>query len=413
MNEYRQKIVKLVSSIRLSILFIAISCALAKPITANKSIVNTRTQFTAPLSEQLLDITYSGDVSNLPQLLRQYDSSLALLPNLGKAQALNINLDLASVNLNDINEVVMNQTENRVSLVYDKAKDSLRMKFVAARDVGYDAVHESLKWQNGGAPKPILQADGVVRYPYGQYQPVVTCQPLNLCDIELQAGEEIQGIVIGDSIRWNEGDQSIPVVYSGSGKGLTPHLIVKPSSGGLETSLVVTTSLRTYMFKLKSSFSDYVARVGFYYPSEMVQKFESNKAKLRQGLSGNANALANLGVQMPLIDLSRVNYNYTIDGGDYPWTPTHVFDDGISVYIQMPMEVSSRSLPGLCVMLDGASGSDNRCEMVNFRYNEHFYIVDKLFEQARLINGYGDNIQTVTIKHKAKPGFWARFFGAT
>lgn len=412
MRRYRRKIGAIIYSLRLSVLLIAISCALAKSIPTTKSVFNANERFTIPLSEQLVDITYFGDVNNLPQLLRQYDTNLVLLPNLGRAHTLNVNLDLTHVSLNDINEVVMNQTDNRVNLVYDRVKDSLRLKFVAVLDVGHDAVRESLKWQNGGAPKPILQADGIVRYPYGEYQPVVICQPLNLCDIELQAGEEVQGIVIGDSTRWNEGDQSIPIVYSGNGKGLTPHLILKPSSGGLETSLVVTTSLRTYMFKLKSSFSDYVARVGFYYPREMVQKFESNKSKLREGLNGNITVPPNLSLQMPLIDLSRVNYNYTIDSGDYPWAPTHVFDDGISVYIQMPVDVSSRSLPGLCVMVDGASGSDKRCEMVNFRYNEHFYIVDKLFEQARLINGYGDTMQTVTIKHKAKPGFWARLFGA-
>ncbi|MDQ5920646.1 MAG: type secretion system protein TrbG [Pseudomonadota bacterium] len=363
------------------------------------------------IGEQIFDFSYSGDVANLPQLFRQYDGKLLILPQLGDIKAITVNLDLDRVSLSDINDAVSVQTGGRVSLIYDSLKDSLRLKYTSVLDVGHDAVSESLKWQNGGLPKPILQADGVVRYPYGEYQPIVICQPLNLCDIELQAGEEVQGVVIGDSLRWNEGDKSIPIIYSGSSDSLVPHIVLKPSTGGLDTTLMVTTSKRTYMFKLKSALNNYLARVGFYYPGEMIQKFETNKVKLREGKGDSAIAGTNPELKMPIVDLSRVNYSYIVDGDDYSWTPTHVFDDGISVYIQMPLETDSRSLPGLCVIVDGGSSSDKRCEMVNFRYNNHFYIVDRLFDQARLINGYGDEMQTVTIKRKEKPGFWARLFG--
>jgi len=303
-------------------------------------------------------------------------------------------------------------------LIFNADDNSVRLNYIGAMDVGSDAVSESLKWQQGGAPRPVLKQDGVVRFPYGEYQPVVTCQPLNLCDIELQSGEDIQGIVIGDSLRWNEGDNGIPIVYSGAAGNLIPHLVLKPSQGGLDTTLMVTTSRRTYMLRLKSSFSAYVARVGFYYPAEMIQKFNDNKAKLKTGNNGTTNGVTakqtvalNPDMKMPLINLSKVNYGYIVSGDDYVWKPTQVFDDGVSVYIQLPDSVSSRSLPGICILVDGDENG-GRCEMVNFRYNDHFYIVDKLFNQARLINGYDDHMQTITIKRKPeKPGFWARLFG--
>jgi type IV secretory pathway VirB9-like protein len=54
----------------------------------------------------------------------------------------------------------------------------------------------------------------------------------------------------------------------------------------------------------------------------------------------------------------------------------------------------------------------DRCELVNFRYNDHFYIVDKLFERANLVNGFDDTAQIITILHeKPKRGFWSRLFG--
>ena len=135
--------------------------------------------------------------------MRQYDSNLIILPPLGAKKTLDVNLELQGVRLNDLNDAISSQTNNQVRLIYDEQKDSLRLSYSTIVEVGKDALSESLKWQNGNTPKPVLQADGVVRFPYGEYLPVIICQPLNLCDIELQGGEEIQGIVIGDSTRWN------------------------------------------------------------------------------------------------------------------------------------------------------------------------------------------------------------------
>ena len=366
------------------------------------------------VSSLTFDLHYFGEVAGLPQaLLMQYAEPLQVLTPIGQRQRIMVNLDLEKVTIADVADALSNQTNGRAMLIYNANDNSVRLSFTGKIDVGQDAVSESLKWQEGENPKPVLKNDGVVRFPYGEYQPVVICQPLNLCDIELQAGEEIQGIVIGDSERWNEGDQGVPVVYSGVGDKQTPHLVLKPSQGGLDTSLMVTTSKRTYMIKLKSREDGYVARAGFYYPGELIQRFENNKEKLRAGVVENPGSTPQSVVKMPLINLSKLNYKYTLKGDDYVWKPIQVFDDGISVYIQLPDGVSSRSLPGICIVPDDDSGSD-KCEMVNFRYNEHFYIVDKLFNKAKLINGFGDHAQIVTIlRNPDKPGFWARLFGSS
>lgn len=367
---------------------------------------------TYPLNTMSFDFTYSGDSLNLPQALQQYDQSLNILSPVGKRKNINVNFALQNVKLQDVADSLNTQTNGQVTLQYDQSSNSIRLIFNTITDVGKSALSESLKWQDGSNPKPVLDPNGVVRFPYGLYQPVVTCQPLNLCDIELQAGEEVQGIVIGDSMRWNQGDKGIPIVYSGNNGNLTPHLVLKPAQAGLETSLLVTTSKHTYMFKLKSSNSNYVAQVGFYYPEQMMQQLESQKNNYIARVSASGvTKTNNPGTLLPLLDMDKLNYNYSVKGNDYPWKPVRVFDDGISVYIQMPPEVNARDLPGICVLVEGDI-NQNKCELVNYRYNNNFYIVDKLFTKARLINGFGDYVQTITItRNSDKPGFWQRLFG--
>ena len=55
--------------------------------------------------------------------------------------------------------------------------------------------------ENGKAP--IIKRPGFLEYPYGESQPIIYCQPLRACDIELQAGEEILGMSLGDKVRWS------------------------------------------------------------------------------------------------------------------------------------------------------------------------------------------------------------------
>lgn len=365
------------------------------------------------LSGLTFDVAYSGDVSGILDQVKLYDTSLHILKPLGLVRKIPININLQSSGIDDLSESLKDQTSGQVAIIYDNEANSARLNYTDKFDVGNDAVSESLKWQNGNSPRPILNRDGIVRFPYGEYQPIVICQPLNLCDIELQAGEEIEGVVIGDSLRWNEGDKGIPIIYSGSGSKLTPHLVLKASQDGLDTTLLITTSKRTYMIRLKSRNNGYVARSGFYYPDELLTQFQENKEKLKSVAADQSFAVTtNPDIKMSLVNLSKVNYNYKISGNDYIWKPTHVFDDGVSVYIQMPDGISSRSLPGLCVLPDGVSDKQ-KCEMVNFRYNNHFYIVDKLFNEAILMNGFGNASEIIKIyRNPDRAGFWAKLFGS-
>src|SRR3989440_12715345 len=88
---------------------------------------------------------------------------------------------------------------------------------------------------------PIIRRDEFIQYPYGLTEAVVNCQPLRVCDIELEAGEEVMNVSLGDSTRWLANP-----AFSGDRDTMTPHVLVKPTELGIATNAVITTSRRTY-----------------------------------------------------------------------------------------------------------------------------------------------------------------------
>ena len=98
------------------------------------------------------------------------------------------------------------------------------------------------RWQQGGptAMMPTAGRDGTIRFAFGTTQPSIVCAVLQVCDVELQPGEQVNSINLGDSARW-----LVEPAITGAGATQVQHLIIKPQDVGLETSLVVTTDRRT------------------------------------------------------------------------------------------------------------------------------------------------------------------------
>lgn len=260
--------------------------------------------------------------------------------------------------------------------------------------VPVNPVDEAKNWQRGGAARPIMGADGVMLYPFGQSQPTLICMPLRACDIQLQAGEIINNVILGDTVRW------IPApATTGSGSDARPHVIVKPTEAGLTTNMIVTTNRRTYMLTLQSSEGQYVSRVGFYYPQEMVQDWNGQAEAERRKVEKDANRKVS---DLPIASIEQLNLDsYTIKGDrDLPWYPVRVFDEGTHVWIQMPPSIRSNEAPALVLI-----GSDGAAELVNYRVKEAnqggakvtYYIVDKLFKKAALIVGVGNSQEKIEI----------------
>ncbi|WP_132960104.1 P-type conjugative transfer protein TrbG [Rhizobium sp. BK251] len=230
----------------------------------------------------------------------------------------------------------------------------------------------SQKWR--GTPGLVTTGpDGKVIFLFGETQPSVVCSPLQVCDIELQGGEIVRDVLVGDTVRWK-----VEPATSGATGGQAIHLIVKPSEPGLVTSMVVTTSRRTYHIQLKSRPTQYMARVGFEYPEDASTKLADINARLEaSGLPGSAP--------------DKLNFSYSVSGGA-SWRPKRVYSDGVKTYIQFPKSISGQDAPVLFVV----SGGQNR--IVNYRMKNDVMIVDYAIDEAILVSGVGWHQQKITIR---------------
>ena len=238
--------------------------------------------------------------------------------------------------------------------------------------------------QQGAAPSHGKQ--GYIQFVFGASQPRVVCAVLQVCDIALQAGEQISGVNMGDTARW-----LLEPAVTGRGANEIQHIIVKPLAVNLSTNMVVTTDRRTYNIQLRSHRSEYMAQVSFVYPEEALEKWKhlhhrAEQAKVQQTLPETGEYLGNL------------NFAYTVSG-DAPWKPVRVFNDGVKTVIQMPEIMAQTEAPTLLAVRE-KSGllADDEEILVNYRVQSNRYIVDVLPDKVILVAGVGNDQDKVTIE---------------
>ncbi|MGA2602019.1 MAG: ATPase, T2SS/T4P/T4SS family [Bryobacteraceae bacterium] len=134
---------------------------------------------------------------------------------------------------------------------------------------------------------------------------------------------------------------------------------------------------------------DYVARVAFAYPEDDTRKWQHQLAAEQATAKQKEHAAE---VPPAMITVEKINFDYTIRGGDEYIRPVRVFDDDAKTYIQMPPEFQHREAPVLLVV-----GKDGKGEMTNYRVKDQTYIVDRIFDRANLVLGSGKKAQKVEI----------------
>ena len=246
-------------------------------------------------------------------------------------------------------------------------------------------------WKAGGQA-PIIRKEEFVQYPYGLTEAVVVCQPLRVCDVELETGEEILNVSLGDTGRW-----LVSPAFSGDRETLTPHVLVKPTDYGIATNGVITTTRRTYYLALvsngKTEATTHVRRVKFYYPQDLVQQANASfRAKATQQKQEQERTVA----RVARVAIDALHFGYQVDGEAVPWKPVRVFDDGTHVYIQMPETMRVTEAPALFVHTRAGDVA-----LVNYRLRQQYYVVDKLFDSAVLLLGVGDRQERITIRRLA------------
>lgn len=96
-------------------------------------------------------------------------------------------------------------------------------------------------WQARSATQltPVPGPDGAIRFLHGSVQPSIVCAVMQVTDIELEPGEQINNISIGDSARWlvepavtgaccRRSTAYYPQAY-GRGSGNQPHRHYEPA----------------------------------------------------------------------------------------------------------------------------------------------------------------------------------------
>lgn len=213
--------------------------------------------------------------------------------------------------------------------------------------------------------------------------------PGQITDVALQDGEQLVGsgpVAAGDTVRWIIGDTE-----SGAGASKKIHILVKPTRPELITNLVINTDRRTYLLELRSTEKTYMASVSWQYPEDQLI------ALRQQNATAEAAAPIAAGV-----NLGSINFRYAIEGDDPAWRPLRAFDDGNKVYIQFPSGIVQGEMPPLFVI--GPAGGS---ELVNYRANRNYYIVDRLFAAAELRLGDKDSERRVRIvRTDGRPRAW-------
>ena len=229
------------------------------------------------------------------------------------------------------------------------------------------------------APAGFANAEQVYPFTSGALYEVYTTVG-KVTDIALQPGEHLAGtgpVAAGDTARW-----VIGTTESGAGDTKQVHILVKPTLPTLATNLVINSDRRTYHIELQALPSTYMASVSWRYPQDeliaVAQRADAARAAVpvAQG-----------------IDPLHLNFNYRLEGDTPDWRPLRCFDDGAHVYIEMPLAPAGADLPPLFLI-----GADGKAELVNYRVQDHFLIVDRLLDRAELRLGDKGHQKVVRIR---------------
>lgn len=235
---------------------------------------------------------------------------------------------------------------------------------------------------------PYKAQDGSIRFTYGAATPTLVCAVLQVCDIQLQTGEVVNNIHLGDTVRW-----SIEPAVTGDGSGEVMHIIVKPFDANLRTNMIITTNRRTYHLDLKSTANEFMSSISFAYPEDINATLQ--RQQTAQRVERETNTIPATGEY-----LADLDFNYEISGSA-SWKPVRVYNNGQKTIIELPPSALNGEVPTfLGLERKGGLFSDDQYYMINYRLQNNRFIVDAVFQQAVLITGVGRNQTRVIITRK-------------
>lgn len=232
------------------------------------------------------------------------------------------------------------------------------------------------EYERTGSAQISVKPDGTVVYPFGQMPSVLVCAPLRICTIQLEENEVPDKPFGGDTVRW---------IIKKATQGNRVLVTVKPVMQGLSTNIVIATNKRTYNIELRSSKTESMPSIAFWYPDDDLNEKWSNDADLQKIKKKDDD------ITVATLNTQKLNFSYKVDGNAREYLiPVRVYDDGQQVIIQMSEEMKHKEAPALLVL--DAQGNKKQ---VLFRVKGSNYIVDKLFDRAEMIIGHDEDSQEV------------------
>src|SRR6266852_989218 len=196
-------------------------------------------------------------------------------------------------------------------------------------------VREAIKDHQNDGRWPVYRTAELVLYPYGEEpELVIDCEPLRTTDIQLQPGETITDVAMGDTERWMATPAS-----SGDPTNATPHLVVKPQAPAIATNLTIYTTKHIYHLQLRSRGGHAMQEVEFYYPDDLLEAMRKDDETVEQSTTvASTDPPVSPSEIRPIasVDPRHLNFDYDVSGPQVPWKPIRAFDDGTHVFIQMP-----------------------------------------------------------------------------
>lgn len=223
-------------------------------------------------------------------------------------------------------------------------------------------------------------------YPYAEgilYQ--VYAAPERVTDIALQPGETLISVAAGDTVRWVIGDTT-----SGSGTDKRTHVLLKPFAAGQSTNVLITTDRRSYHLALTATSATALVALSWTYPQDALIALKRAEQE-KQAAAPVAFGIAP----------EQLHFNYAISGDKPNWRPLRAFDDGRQTYVEFPASLAVGEAPPLFLV-----DRKGEAQLVNYRLQGRFYVVDRIFDLAELRLGlkHQDVVRIARVGETVKRG---------
>ena len=194
--------------------------------------------------------------------------------------------------------------------------------------------------------------------------------------IKFDPEEDIVAVIGGDNSNF-EMEQEF------GGADNSVYLFIRPTDIDITSNVNVMTNKRIYMFNLYSTLEIFNPLVKFNYPAAgNTMKATINNRGIGSSLSKDRNPV--------MVDLDKMDSNYTISNKNLPFAPTQVFTDGVKTVIIMPENIQQAPV----IMVKGVGSKE--FEVVNFEYEFNKIVVHRKITEAVLKLGKKE----VIIKHR-------------